>query len=58
MFGDIVAGFENGFVIPEAGRDKAWIKEHYEEFQKLAEQGDEGMARLVEEVKGRGLLEE
>ncbi len=54
IMGDIVAGWEQGFSIPEAGGDAAWLKENMEEFERRADAGDAAMRGLVEEVRGRG----
>jgi len=57
VLGDIVAGFEHGFTLPEAGGDKAWMKEHMGEFEQKAKEGNEEMKELVAEIKERGLLD-
>ncbi|EON60946.1 hypothetical protein W97_00156 [Coniosporium apollinis CBS 100218] len=54
VMGDIVAAWEQGFNIPEAGGDAAWIKENMREFERRAGQGDGAMRDLVEEVRARG----
>ena len=51
---DIAAGAEQGFVLPVAGQEGAWVEENMGAFEKRAREGDESMAALVEEVK-RGL---
>jgi len=56
ILGDIVAGWENGFAIPEAGKDKEWLKENWAEFRRLAGEGREEWKGLVEDVEARGLL--
>jgi len=57
VLGDIVAGFEHGFKIPEAGGDKAWMRENMPEFERKAREGNEDMKDLIEEIKTRGLLD-
>lgn len=54
--GAMVAGDKKGFILPEAGQDKAWMTENFHEFEKRAEGGDEQMGDLVTELKERGLL--
>lgn len=58
ILGDIVAGSEAGFVFPPAGGDKKWLREHFEEFESRAKEGDEGFAGLVKEVREREDLKE
>jgi hypothetical protein len=55
--GDIVAGLEHGFTLPEAGGDKAWMKENLPEFERKAKGGNVNMKELVEEIKARGLAD-
>lgn len=50
---DIVAGSEQGFELPVAGKDGEWARENMAAFEKRATNGDEGMRRLVEEYKAR-----
>jgi len=57
VLGSIVAGWEAGFPLPQAGEDKQWLRENMEEFEKRAE-GDEDFRGLVEEVGRRGELRE
>lgn len=58
VLGDIVAGMEAGFEIPEAGKDKAWLAENMGAFRARAESGEEEFAALVKEVEERGLIKE
>lgn len=51
VLGDIVAGMEKGFPIPETGKDGEWMEEHMEEFKKRAEAGDEDFVELLEDVE-------
>jgi hypothetical protein len=53
--GDIVAGYEQGFMLPEAGDDGKWIRENMGEFERRAGNGDRAMREMVEEIKVRGL---
>jgi hypothetical protein len=50
---DIVAGAEQGFVLPKAGDDGNWTKENMAEFERRAADGDESMRVLVGEVKAK-----
>lgn len=55
---DIAAGAEQGFVMPVAGNDQQWAREHMPEFEARAAAGDEAMEMFVKEVKdglGKGL---
>jgi hypothetical protein len=49
---DIVAGAEQGFLLPVAGGDAQWAAEHLAEFRRRADDGDESMQGLVREVEG------
>ncbi|EKG16696.1 Tautomerase [Macrophomina phaseolina MS6] len=55
ILGTIIAGEEQGFLLPEAGKDGEWVREHWKEFEKRAGAGDAGMKALVEECRERGL---
>ncbi len=55
VMGAIVAGFEQGLMVPEAGEDGRWMRENMGEFERRAGEGDEGMKSLVEEIKRRSL---
>ena len=57
IMGDIVGGMEAGFVLPQAGKDVGWLEEHWAEFVRKAEAGDEEMADMVKEIEERGLLD-
>lgn len=48
---DIIAGAEQGFMLPVAGQDGNWLREHEEKFMKRAESGDESMKRLLGEME-------
>ena len=54
--GEILAGWEQGIMIPEAGNDKQWLQEHWSEIKKKAEVGDEDMKELVEDIEKRKLI--
>jgi len=53
VLGDIVAGWEAGFPIPQAGQDKVWLKHYVGEFKKLADAGDVDFAGMVHELETR-----
>jgi phenylpyruvate tautomerase PptA (4-oxalocrotonate tautomerase family) len=44
---DIAAGAEQGFMLPLAGRESAWVQENMARFRERAENGDESMRALV-----------
>ncbi|KAF1362865.1 hypothetical protein EJ07DRAFT_105836 [Lizonia empirigonia] len=50
---DIVAGAEQGFMLPVAGQDAEWAKENMGEFERRAGEGDESMRVLVQEYKAK-----
>lgn len=56
VLGDIVAGMESGFEIPEAGKDGEWLAENMGAFKARAESGEEEFVELVKEVDERGLI--
>lgn len=58
IMGDIVAGYEHGFTIPDAGCDIEWMRANLSGFEEKARAGNEEMAMLVEEIKSRSLLGE
>ncbi|KAJ4983163.1 cis-3-chloroacrylic acid [Stagonosporopsis vannaccii] len=51
LFEDLVAGAEQGFVLPQAGKDGEWARENMGEFERRAREGDKSMGRLVREYK-------
>lgn len=51
----IAAGYEAGFLLPGAGYEKEWIEKNMDEFERLAENGDDRMKGLVEDIKQRKL---
>lgn len=53
ILGDIVAGWEAGFPIPQAGQDKAWLKHYVADFKKLADAGDADFAGVIQELEAR-----
>jgi hypothetical protein len=57
IMGDIVAGYEQGFMLPEAGDDGKWIKENMGEFERRSKDGDVTMREMVEEIRVRGLAD-
>lgn len=50
---DIVAGAEQGFELPVAGRDGEWVGEQRAEMERRVEEGDESMRALLEEADAR-----
>ena len=56
ILGDIVAGWENGFMVPPAGGDVEWLKKNMPAFEKLASEGSEEWKGVVEEVRERKLI--
>jgi hypothetical protein len=54
VFEALVAGSEQGFLIPMAGEDGKWGEENMKAFEDRAGRGDESMGRLVEEMKAEG----
>lgn len=50
---DIVAGAEQGFVLPVAGQDGEWANSNMSEFERRAADGDESMRGLVREYKAK-----
>lgn len=53
LFEDIVAGAEQGFVLPQAGKDGEWASENMHAFKRRAEDGDESMGALVKEYRSK-----
>lgn len=54
--GAIVAGMEQGFVLPPAGEDAEWMRENMHAFRAKADSGDEDMKGLVEEIERRKMV--
>jgi hypothetical protein len=50
---DIVAGMEQGFMLPKAGKDVEWARENMEEFARRAKDGDESMKKMMREYKAK-----
>jgi len=48
-----LVGREKGFVLPEAGKEAAWIRSMRKEFEYKAEIGDEGIKSMLEEIDQR-----
>ncbi|PSK59251.1 hypothetical protein C1H76_8041 [Elsinoe australis] len=57
FFGCIVAGYEAGFMTPDAGGDKQWLKDNVAAFQWRADEGDKDFKEMIAECKQRGLIE-
>ncbi|KAH4216322.1 hypothetical protein HBH69_168350 [Parastagonospora nodorum] len=53
IFEDLAAGAEQGFVVPRAGGEGEWARENKGEFERREREGDEGMGRLVGELKAK-----
>ena len=56
FLGAITAVYEAGFMMPEAGGDRDWVRENLEAFEKRAREGDEEFAEMVGECRERGLV--
>jgi hypothetical protein len=56
VLGTIVAGWEQGVMLPEPGHDRDWLRQSFAEFQKRAENGEEEMKDLVEDIEKRKLI--
>ncbi|KAF1924269.1 uncharacterized protein M421DRAFT_73052 [Didymella exigua CBS 183.55] len=50
---DIVAGAEQGFALPVAGKDGEWAESNMREFERRAGDGDESMRGLVREYEAK-----
>ncbi|KAI9692808.1 MAG: hypothetical protein M1820_009356, partial [Bogoriella megaspora] len=53
VLGALTTALEAGFVRPKVGEEKAWLLKHRDEFQRLADAGDEDMQGLMEELRTR-----
>lgn len=58
VMGGLVAAMEAGFIIPGAGGDAQWLRDHWDEFQAKADAGEQEFVDLVQDAKERGLVEE
>ncbi|KAE9978875.1 hypothetical protein EG327_007213 [Venturia inaequalis] len=56
IYADIKSAHEYGLALPEAGQDRAWLRENLSAIEQKAEEGDEVMRDLVAEIGERGLL--
>ncbi|KAK4494471.1 hypothetical protein PRZ48_014769 [Zasmidium cellare] len=56
LLGGMIGGYEAGFMIPKAGDDGQWLRDHWEEFEMKAQGGDGEFREMIDEVKERGLL--
>jgi hypothetical protein len=54
--GIIAAGWEQGVMIPETGHDQQWLKDRLADFKKRADNGEEEMKELVEDIERRKLV--
>jgi len=53
ILGDIVAGMEAGFALPQAGEDQNWLKVNLAAFRERAESGDEDFKDVLREIRTR-----
>ena len=53
LMGGIVAGAEQGFVLPVAGKDGEWVEANMKEFERRAADGDDSMRVLLQEYKSK-----
>ncbi|KAL9097024.1 MAG: hypothetical protein Q9165_000988 [Trypethelium subeluteriae] len=53
----IAAGKEVAVEIPEAGKDREWLKENMMAFEKRAAEGDDEVSDMIKDIKDRNLLE-
>ncbi|KAH7061942.1 hypothetical protein BKA63DRAFT_191960 [Paraphoma chrysanthemicola] len=53
LFEDLVAGMEQGFVLPKAGEEGTWKGTNWEAFEGRRGRGDESVGRLMEELGGK-----
>jgi hypothetical protein len=53
VMGALTTAVEMGIRRPAAGEEIAWLKEHKTEFQRLADEGDEEMKGLMDELAAR-----
>jgi hypothetical protein len=51
IFEDLAAGAEQGIVLPKAGEEEGWARENWEEMERRSKEGDEGMERLMADLK-------
>lgn len=58
VMGGLVAAMEAGFVIPAAGGDAQWLRDHWEVFKAKADQGEQEFVELVRDARDRRLVEE
>ncbi|KAF2666777.1 hypothetical protein BT63DRAFT_318359 [Microthyrium microscopicum] len=53
ILGALTTAVEMGIQRPQAGKEIQWLKEHRGEFERLANEGDEDMLGLMEELRTR-----
>ncbi|KAF2166315.1 hypothetical protein M409DRAFT_23505 [Zasmidium cellare ATCC 36951] len=51
-----VVGTEAGLPVPIAGKEAEFLKSHYVEIKRRADEGDDLMVDTIEEIKQRGML--
>ncbi|KAJ7107845.1 hypothetical protein C8R44DRAFT_804339 [Mycena epipterygia] len=53
VLGTVTAGYEQGFMVPEAGQDVEWTRENLPKFQALADDGNEFCRDMIAELRTR-----
>ncbi|KAF7358830.1 putative cis-3-chloroacrylic acid protein [Mycena sanguinolenta] len=53
VLGTVTAAYEQGFMVPEAGKDVEWMRENLSKFQALADGGNELFRDMVGELRTR-----
>lgn len=53
IMGALTTAVEMGFQRPAAGEEIEWLRTNKEDFERLAEEGDEDMQQLMEELRTR-----
>ena len=53
LMGGLLSIHEQGFFIPLAGEEGAWVEKNYTSFKELADAGDPGFKGLVHELQTR-----
>jgi len=53
IMGALTTAVEMGFQRPAAGEETEWLRSNTDDFERLAEDGDEDMQQLMEELRSR-----
>ncbi|KAK7048030.1 putative cis-3-chloroacrylic acid protein [Favolaschia claudopus] len=53
VLGTYTAAYEQGFMIPAAGKDQEWLAQNVDAFKHAAKEGNEVIAELLEELTER-----